>query len=349
MKVASIKISLTTLLLFTLLISCSKKEDFTEEEQQQTVDIEIGLTYRKSSLKNQSIQFKVFDEDGNEISESISYYINDNLIEGNTYQTATEGTYEVYAEYLINEQVITTDTETFEVVSPKRKIVLEDYTGTWCGYCPSLDAAIKQVGTQTTDITVVAIHNNDDLALSIEPTIRDAFGVFGFPSGRINRTTTWGSALNFPENQVLDIAGENVNTAISIASKVESGNLFVEVNVASEASLQDRKLVVYLIEDGILRDQTNYFNNDVSSPYYQLGNPIPNFELDHVLRATISDAFGDAIPNTAELTDYTTTYTYGLPSDFVVENLSLVVMVVDMDNNAINSQHAHVNETVFYE
>ncbi|HAT64901.1 MAG TPA: hypothetical protein DCS66_09900 [Flavobacteriaceae bacterium] len=193
------------------------------------------------------------------------------------------------------------------------------------------------------------MHNNDDLALAIEPTIRQEFGVFGFPSGRINRTTTWGSALNFPEEQVLDIAGENVNTAISIDSKAENGNLFVEVNVASESSLQDRKLVVYLVEDGIIRDQTNYFNNDSNSPYYQLGDPIIDFELNHVLRTAISDVFGDVIPNTAELTDYTANYNYNLPGDFVVENLSLVVMVVDMDNSAINSQHAHVGESIFYE
>tara|TARA_R110002074_G_scaffold62680_1_gene150395 strand:- start:82192 stop:82749 length:558 start_codon:yes stop_codon:yes gene_type:complete len=185
--------------------------------------------------------------------------------------------------------------------------------------------------------------------LAIEPTIRQEFGVFGFPSGRINRTTTWGSALNFPEEQVLDIAGENVNTAISIDSKAENGNLFVEVNVASESSLQDRKLVVYLVEDGIIRDQTNYFNNDSNSPYYQLGDPIIDFELNHVLRTAISDVFGDVIPNTAELTDYTANYNYNLPGDFVVENLSLVVMVVDMDNSAINSQHAHVGESIFYE
>ncbi len=329
--------------------SCSKKEDFTAEDDQQVEEIEIGLTFRKASLKNQNIEFKVFDDAGNEITENISFFVDGTMLDANTFQSSTEGTFEVYAEYTIEDQVIVTDTETFSVVTPKRNIVLEDYTGTWCGYCPSLDAAINVVAQQTDHISVVAIHNNDDLALAIEPTIRQEFGVFGFPSGRINRTTIWGSALNFPENQVLDIAGENVNTAISIKSSVESGNLNVEINVASEASLQDRKLVVYLVEDGIIRDQTNYFNNDSDSPYYQLGDPIVDFELNHVLRATISDAFGDVIPNTAELIDYTANYNYSLPGDFVVENLSLVVMVVDMDNNAINSQHAHVNTEKYYE
>ncbi|MBW2936651.1 Omp28-related outer membrane protein [Aureisphaera sp. CAU 1614] len=349
MKKSLLKFPVLILIVTIVFISCSKKEDFSAEEQQQTEEIEIGLTFRKSSLKDQEIAFKVFDSEGTEITENITFFVDGAVLEGNTFQSNAEGSFEVYAEYTVEDQTVVTDTETFTVVTPKRKIVLEDYTGTWCGYCPSLDAAINSVAQQTNHISVVAIHNNDDLALAIEPTIRQEFGVFGFPSGRINRTTTWGSALNFPEDQVLDIAGENVNTAISIDSKVENGNLFVEVNVASEASLQDRKLVVYLVEDGIIRDQTNYFNNDSNSPYYQLGDPIIDFELNHVLRAAISDVFGDVIPNTAELTDYTANYNYNLPSDFVVENLSLVVMVVDMDNSAINSQHAHVGESIFYE
>ena len=38
-----------------------------------------------------------------------------------------------------------------------------------------------------------------------------------------------------------------------------------------------------------------------------------------------------------------------IAGDFVVDNLNIVVMVVDLDNNAINSQHAHVNSEKYYE
>jgi thiol-disulfide isomerase/thioredoxin len=263
--------------------------------------------------------------------------------------SSMEGTFEVFAEYELNGEVYTTDIETITVVIPKRKVVLEDYTGTWCGYCPSLDAAINEVALLTDDITVIAIHNNDDLALTIEPTIREEFGVFGFPSGRINRTTQWGSALNFPISVVTDLAGNTTPIAISINSQVSGSTLLTKINVASEEDIQDKKLVVYLLEDGIIRDQTNYFNNDATSPYFGQGDPIVGFELDHVLRAALSDVFGDPIANTVALTDFEANYSFNIPADYVVDNLSLVVMVVEQDNSAVNSQHVKVSESVSYE
>lgn len=349
MKTPIFKKILLSILFIGIILSCSKKEDFTSQDDQQIDDVQIGLTFRKASLRNQPVAFRVFDDQGNEIVDNITFFVDGMLLNDNTFVSPTEGNFSVYAEYVLNGIVYTTDVETFDIVIPNRKVVLEDYTGTWCGYCPSLDAAIKEVALMTDDISVVAIHNNDDLALAIEPTIRAEFDVFGFPSGRINRTTHWGSALNFPTSVVTDLAGNESPIAISITSQLSNGTLLTKINVASEVDIQDKKLVVYLLEDGIIRDQTNYFNNDETSPYFGLGDPIPNFELNHVLRATLSDAFGDPMANTAALTDFEANYSFDIPGDFVVNNLSIVAMVVELDNSAVNSQHAKVNESVSYE
>ena len=110
----------------------------------------------------------------------------------------------------------------------------------------------------------------------------------------------------------------------------------------------DRKLVVYITEDGLLRDQTNYYNEDATSPYFELGNPMIDFEQKHVLRATLTDAVGDPIPTTEALTDYTVNFIYTVPSDMVVAELGVVVMVVKTDNTALNTQYVHVGESVPY-
>lgn len=349
MKTPNFKNLLLLAFFVGIVTSCSKKEDFSAQDNEQIEEIQIGLTYRKASLRNQAVNFQVFDDEGNEILENVSYYVDGNLLTDSFFMSSMEGTFEVFAEYELNGEVYTTDIETITVVIPKRKVVLEDYTGTWCGYCPSLDAAINEVALLTDDITVIAIHNNDDLALTIEPTIREEFGVFGFPSGRINRTTQWGSALNFPISVVTDLAGNTTPIAISINSQVSGSTLLTKINVASEEDIQDKKLVVYLLEDGIIRDQTNYFNNDATSPYFGQGDPIVGFELDHVLRAALSDVFGDPMANTVALTDFEANYSFNIPADYVVDNLSIVVMVVEQDNSAVNSQHVKVSESVSYE
>ncbi|MEZ4875585.1 MAG: Omp28-related outer membrane protein [Flavobacteriaceae bacterium] len=350
MKIVNSKSILLLLLVVAMISSCSKKESFPTDDNQVIIDTGSGLTFRKASLRDQPVDFVVYDEQGNEISENITFYVDGTALDGNTFQSSSEGSFEIYAQYEIDGTTYVTETDTFSVIIPKQKIMLEDYTGAWCGYCPAVSAAIEAVAAQTDDISTVAIHNQDEIALSIEAALRNEFAVGGFPSGRINRTTTWGSILTFPTTQVTDIAGQEVPVAISINSSVNSGVLSVQIHVASENELQDKKLVVYLTEDGILLDQTNYFNNDETSPYYGLGNPIIDFEQNHVLRASLTDPFGDAIPSTSAYTDYEFTTTYSIPSNFVVEKLHLVAMVVEAsDNSAVNTQNAAVNAFKPYE
>lgn len=74
-----------------------------------------------------------------------------------------------------------------------------------------------------------------------------------------------------------------------------------------------------------------------------------DFEQKHVLRASLTDAIGDPIPALNALTDYTTQINYTIPEEFALDQLHLVVMVVDQNNLAVNTQHAALEETVVYE
>jgi len=60
----------------------------------------------------------------------------------------------------------------------------------------------------------------------------------------------------------------------------------VKFDVTTSTSL---KLVVFLVEDGLVYSQVNY-------GYYGLPNPIPNYVHDGVIRAAATDIFGDEIP-----------------------------------------------------
>lgn len=340
---------LFTAVFLSILISCSKQEDFTTTDEQQVAQLENGLVFRKASLKNQEITFSLFDDDGNEITDVV-YFVDGTALTENSFQSDVDGEFEVFAEFLQNGATVVTETETFRVISPAKKPVVEDYTGTWCGNCPSVTASIDEILAQTDNVSVVAIHNGDSLSLDFEQTLRDALGVpQGSPRARIDRTTVWGSINNYPVDEVLNVVGTPSNVAIGINSFITNGTLSVSVTVASEQELTGRKLVLYLVEDGIISSQKNYFNNDDTSPYFGMGDPIEDFEHNHTLRASLSNIVGDDIPNTPALTDYVATFNYDVPNHFVVEKLHLVAMVVDTDNNAINSQHAFVGDNKSFE
>ncbi len=331
-----------------MIISCSKTESFPEPvDLVPDNDIFSGLVFRGKSLQDQLVTFKVFDTTGVELTANTTFYVDGNPINGNTFSSASEGIFEVYGEYLFNGDLIATDIENFEVIVPKRKVVLEDYTGAWCGYCPRMTAAIEVVHGLTDDMMAVAIHNEDEMAHPQEEVLRQEFGVSGFPHGRINRTTNW-VFPHYPEVATA-IAGQPTNIAIAISSEIVGNNLEVEVRLTSATAIASDKLVVYLLEDGILSDQTNYFDNDPDSPYYQMGNPIIDFVNNDVLRESFTNILGDPIPQTGALTEYSRNFTSSLSSNYNQGNLKLAVMVVTNDNTARNAQFAPVNEVKDYE
>ena len=68
-----------------LLTGCSEKEDFSSFEEVIIEPIEIGLTFRKASLRNQEVAFQVFDEQSNDITQSSLFYVDGSPISGNLF------------------------------------------------------------------------------------------------------------------------------------------------------------------------------------------------------------------------------------------------------------------------
>ncbi|WP_203296016.1 Omp28-related outer membrane protein [Luteirhabdus pelagi] len=336
------------LLTFLAVVACSKDEDFSGNDEAVTiVDENAGLVVRSSSLRNQEIPFRVFNSSEEEVTDVATFYVDEAEIEGSIFTSADEGTFEVYAQYEEDGATIETEPTPFSVIIPKRKITIEDYTGTWCGYCPRVTASIEEVHEETEHISVVAIHNDDEMALPFEQDLRAEFDVTGFPAGRINRTVNW---INPHDPQdVLSIAGQPAPMAIGIESQLSGNDLAVKVTVASENELSNAKMVVYLVEDGLLYNQVNYYDNDESSPYFGQGNPIVDFEHNDVLRASLSNIFGDALPAIAALEEYAKNYSISLSSEYNTANLRLVVMLVDENNTAMNSQYAAIDSAKGFE
>lgn len=305
------------------------------------------------ALRNQELTFSLVDPQGNDVSSTATFYVDGAAISGNIYSSGSIATSEVYAEYDQAGTPTQTDPQSFEVYIPKRKVVLEDYTGAWCGYCPAVAAAAESAHAATDDIAIVAVHETsfsfpDPMHFDEVQTLKDAFEIDGLPAARINRTTEWSDP--YPTSGIISMAGEDTDVAIAIDSQVNGLDITVSIKVISEAGIEaSDKLVVYLLEEGIIYDQINYYNDDPTSPYYNLGNPIPNFVHNEVLRQSLTSVLGDNMSATAALTEYTRSFTTTIPADYVKENLSLVVMVVSGDNGAKNAQFSHVGEDKNYE
>lgn len=327
-------------LIFILIYSCSKPESFSDLTVQQNSLIP-GLNVESSYLKDQLISFNMIDSEGNNITSGTSFTVDNQLINGNTISYDEIGSHDVSANYTIDSQNYSTDLIVFNIVEPINKVIVEDYTGTWCGYCPPVAHAIYELKEVYDNIISVGIHNNDELTIDQESDLRSELGISGFPSARLNRTISW-----FDPYQISDVnslLSEENNVAISIKSALENIDLEVNLRIVSNVELVNHKLVIYLVESNLIYDQSNYFNYVEDSYFYNLGNPIENYSHQDVLRKSITNISGNALDLIQPLTDYKFNFNVEISPDFVQENLAIVAMVVDSNNNAINSQFSEVN------
>ena len=327
-------------LIFILIYSCSKSESFSDLTVQQNSLIP-GLNVESSYLKDQLISFNMIDLEGNNITSSTSFTVDNQLINGNTISYDEIGSHDVSANYTIDSQNYSTDLIVFNIVEPINKVIVEDYTGTWCGYCPPVAHAIYELKEVYDNIISVGIHNNDELTIDQESDLRSELGISGFPSARLNRTISWFDPYQISE--VNSLLSEENNVAISIKSALENIDLEVNLRIVSNVELVNHKLVIYLVESNLIYDQSNYFNYVEDSYFYNLGNPIENYSHQDVLRKSITNISGNTLDLIQPLTDYKFNFNVEISPDFVQENLAIVAMVVDSNNNAINSQFSEVN------
>ena len=328
------------LLILIVTLSCSKTESFFYEVIEP--EIVTGLTVYSSYLRNQEVTFEVFDADGNNITMDSNFIVDGVSIVGNKIGYPEIGTHQVYAEYSIESTIYNSDTRTFNIVVPKTRVALEDYTGTWCGYCPNVSHAIEEIRLITDDISVVAIHYGDEMTISSGINLINEFNITGYPTARINRTMDWSYPYN--STQIESLIETDNSIAISIDSNTNWPLLQVQLRVVSEQDLSDHKIIAYLVEDNLIYDQVNYYNFDQNSYFYGMGNPIVDFVHNDVLRHSFTDALGNPMENpTMALTDNFFNYSFEIGSGFSQENLGIVVMIVNQNNTAINSQFSRIN------
>src|SRR5690606_31810408 len=76
-----------------------------------------------------------------------------------------------------------------------QKVLVEDYTGTWCMYCPKMSLILDYFTEYSENIIPVAIHSaegsamNDPWAYEHVETMASSnnYNAIGFPKGKINR------------------------------------------------------------------------------------------------------------------------------------------------------------------
>ena len=218
------------------------------------------------------------------------FYVNDSEIDGSSHTFNDVGTFDIYAKF----QNLKSNTEQVEVnqvpVEYKQYVLVEDYTGTWCGYCTRVSFAIEELKKQTNDAIVIAIHQGDPMQFPLEATLRSHFGVTGFPTAFVDRKARWAPPEPSSLDQVLGKLTNKAHAALAMESSLDGDILTIKVKLKMGYNYKALRLGLYIVEDKLVYDQRNW------TSYYQ-GDPIKNFEHNDVLRKIITGLLGDQIPS----------------------------------------------------
>lgn len=231
----------------------------------------------------------------------------------------------------------------------QKRVLIEDFTGTWCGYCPRVAYGIDQVMLQTTKAVPVAIHQQsssfDPYHFAGAAPLVSQINLTGYPTAMLNRVTEWGYPENANAGQVKGLVSNNCGLGLALNSTVSAGNINLDVNIKFAKDYTGLKLIVYALEDNLIYNQTNY------TSFYGGGNVIANFEHDNVLRASLTNILGDDITGTTTTGQVVTkNFSIPVPSNVSnVSNLHFVAFVVGSDKKTINVRAENPGENQVYE
>ena len=257
--------------------------------------------------------------------------------------------------------------------TPQNKhIVLEEYTGIYCGYCPDGHSIANTIYANNPGSVLINIHTGGyatvaagepDLTTTMGTAIANmaGMGITGYPAGSVNRTVLTGTVMS---------AGRGSWTSMGNTIKAQSAfcNVAVEGNVdavtrvltytaqvyyTANSPVTSNSLTVVLLEDKVLGPQHNYGTPTLynASNY----NADGSYNHNHVLRKGLTAGnFGITIPVTTAGTTFTTTGTYTIPATYgaagktnpcMLGNIDLAAYVTQSNSLTVNAATGPIHIT----
>ena len=270
-----------------MLFSCTELPDKDNEEGDNGNQGEIGsseLVLIASDMVIQAngedaVQFTVLS-DGEPVSEGVRFY------DGSTnrqidlpdlrFTTTETGTYYFWAAYGTSQTDIVTVTaigfpvpELPEDPEPDntsfaRRVLLTQFTGTGCGYCPGMITMLRSLMEDeeyASKVVLTACHsyNSDDPAYLLD-RLDQAMGVSSYPMVVADMYVSYNNYNNMNGlMSVIDMAHGRSAAKAGISASAELNGSTLVVRAAIKASqTSEFRIGAWLLEDGIEGRQSNY-------------------------------------------------------------------------------------------
>jgi len=230
-----------------------------------------------------------------------------------------------------------------------KKVIIEEGTGTWCGWCTRGIVALNQVNADyPNDQISIAVHNGDPMVVA---AYNSGAAFSGFPGMNVDR-----------ELKGVDISPSNIGNYVASRKSIptpvllggqytiEGSTLTATANAQFFVNLTNAnyRLAAIVVEDGVKGTasgyrQANYYAGGANGPmggFENKPNPIPAADMvyDHVGRALLGGYHGQENSVPAAITDQQVvnyTFTYTIPSGYNPEELHVALLLIDQSDKTI--------------
>lgn len=329
------------------LASCHGQSDDTEVKVTLTPSI-----YTIVADGEQSVTFEVLYGAANVNATAQIYLISHPEFEwnGTEFTTIVAGEYTfqaIYNDQTSNEVKIVAT----EPVGPhesrfERHICVMDLTGAWCAFCPDgMTKLTYYVGKNEWKniVHMIALHDNsqgeDPMGLEMTPRILNDFGLAGFPSFITDLRDSGSLSDNVGDivpsfNRSIDEFPAQCD--VKITSALNGRELRVDVDLFAELA-GNYAVSVFLVENNIVSPQKD-------------GSMIhTDFSHKHVARCLMNSNYkGDSMGALAAEQESAKSYTYTLPEEWKVEDMTIVALAITEDGYVNNVAECAVGESIDY-
>jgi hypothetical protein len=237
-----------------------------------------------------------------------------------------------------------------------KKVILEEFTGVNCQYCPSGHAIANTIkNANPADVFLINIHvggfstptaGQPDFRTPFGTSIANQSGLTGYPAATVNRVAytglsqnggtgtamsrnNWTNASNQTRNQSSYV---NVATTASINVNTRLLTVFVEAYYTGNSPVSSNRLNVALLQNNTLGPQTS-------------GGLGDNYSHQHRLVHMLTGQWGETYTTTTAGTLITRTYTYTIPAAYnsipaELGDLEIVAFVAEGQQKIISGNGA---------
>ena len=247
------------------------------------------------------------------------------------------------------------DVVTIVEVAPEKRVVGEEGTGTWCGWCVRGIVYMEYLHETYPDTWIgIAVHNGDVMT---DAEYDDALGINSFPGGYVSRKIM-ADPSGF-EDAFLDEMEIIAPAFINVGNRVfnaETREISFDVSCEFVGDTENYLLSGILVENGVTGpapdyNQANSYSGGASGEmggFEDLPNPVPAADMvyNDVARGIIGgfDGAEGSLPTTiigGEV--YTYTFTATVDEDWDENNMEVIGLLINQeDGTIVNAAKEHM-------